>query len=137
VTQQPLTAALAERPTHVHEMVTTRWVGRLAVLAVCGDLDILTAPVLADAISYAAAESPTGVIVDLTDVNFLASAGMSVLVTAHEEIAAKAGFGVVADGPATSRPMRLVGLDRTITLYRTVDAALAGIDGTVTGALPV
>ncbi|MDT5067556.1 MAG: anti-sigma factor antagonist, partial [Mycobacterium sp.] len=91
----------------------------------------------ADAITYAAAESPTGVIVDLTDVKFLASAGMSVLVTAHEEIAAKAGFGVVADGPATSRPMRLVGLDRTITLYRTIDAALADIDGTVTGALPV
>lgn len=110
---------------HVH--VTTLWVDRVVVLSVAGDVDMLTAPVLADAIVNAAGQSPAGVIVDLTHVDFLASAGMCVLVSAHDVIAGQAEFGVVADGPVTRRPMTLIGLDDVIALYRTVDEALAGI----------
>ena len=113
-----------------------RWIGPVVVLTVSGDVDMLTAPALAGAISHAAAASPAGVIVDLANVDFLASAGMSVLVTAHEDITPKAGFGVVADGPATSRPMRLIGLDRAINVYRTLDAALDDVAETENGGPP-
>ena len=61
-------------------------------------------------------------IVDLTDVQFLSSAGISVLVETHR-LTARAGISlrVVADGHATSRPLRMTRIDEIIDLYPTVD----------------
>jgi hypothetical protein len=49
---------------------------------------------------------------------------MNLLITAHRDIAPWAGFGVVADGPATSRPLRILGFDSIFALYRTLDDAM-------------
>jgi anti-anti-sigma factor len=97
------------------------------VLAVTGDVDMVTAPQLAEAIDAALSSRPAGLIVDLSKVQFLASAGMTVLVTAQAQVVPPTRFAVVADGPATSRPMKLMGIDSTFALYRTRDTALAGI----------
>jgi anti-anti-sigma factor len=99
--------------------------GGLALLTVRGSIDVLTVPQLADAVLDAMSGVPTGLIIDITAVDFLSSAGMAALVTAHENIAPSGRFAVVADGPATARPMRLVGLDQTIVMYSTVDEAAA------------
>jgi anti-anti-sigma factor len=107
--------------------LTETWFGDVAVVGVSGELDMLTTPELARAIEAAAGKKPSALVVDLTAVGFLASAGMSTLITAHEDVAPQAKFGVVADGPATSRPLRLVGIDQIFAVYRTLDAALAGV----------
>lgn len=99
----------------------------LAILTVQGSIDVLTAPQLSDAVSSALSGKPRGLIIDLTSTEFLASAGMSALVTAYEAIAPGGLFGVVADGPSTSRPIQLVGLDQTLTLYATLDEAIAAM----------
>jgi len=101
--------------------------GELAVLAVTGSMDILTAPELADAVGKILTGQPSGLIIDLTAAEFLSSAGMSVLVNAHEAIAPYGSLGVVADGPSTARPLRLVGLDQTLTIYPTIEAAVAAM----------
>jgi anti-sigma B factor antagonist len=98
------------------------WLDQVVVVAAAGVVDMLTAPRLTEAISVAAAKSPAGVIVDLSKVDFLASAGITVLVAAHAKVTPNARFGVVADGPATSRPITLLGIE--ITLYRTLQDAL-------------
>jgi anti-sigma B factor antagonist len=100
-------------------------VGRAALLSVRGDIDALTAPSLAEAIFAAQAEQPSAVIVDLSDVEFVASAGMSALVTAHQLVTPGAQFLVVADGPGTSRPMQLMGVDSLLALYSTLDVAIS------------
>lgn len=105
--------------------VAENWAGRVVVLSVSGAVDMLTAPGLTEAINAAQSKTPSGLIVDLSMVEFLASAGMSALVTAHEEITPSARFGVVADGPATSRPMELVGIADILGLYPTLDEAMA------------
>jgi anti-sigma B factor antagonist len=97
------------------------------VIAVSGDVDMVTAPRLAEAIDAAIATRPAALIVDLSKVQFLASAGMTVLVTAQAQVVPPTRFAVVADGPATSRPIKLMGIDSTFALYRTRDTALAGI----------
>jgi len=102
-------------------------VGRAAVLSVRGDFDALTAPSLAEAIFAAQAEQPSAVIVDLSTVDFLASAGMTVLVDAHQKLTPAVQFLVVADGPGTSRPMKIMGLDSLLALYPTLDEALGAI----------
>ena len=76
------------------------------------------------------APTPTALIIDLTRVDFLASIGMNLLVATRDEIAPTTRFGVVADGPATSRPMKIIGIDTMIALYQTLGDALDAFAGT-------
>lgn len=96
----------------------------VSVLSVAGAIDLATTPALADAIDSHDAQQP--LVVDLTAVSFLASSGMALLVATHKKLA-RAGFAVVADGPATSRPLSLTGLDAVFSLHSTLDAAVAGL----------
>jgi anti-sigma B factor antagonist len=104
--------------------VRERWIGRVVVLSVRDAVDMLTAPQLTEAIHDALAKAPAGLIVDLSEVDFLASVGMTVLVAAQEEAGTSAGFAVVAEGLATSRPIKLLGMDGMLALYPTIDDAL-------------
>jgi anti-sigma B factor antagonist len=105
--------------------VAENWVGRVVVVAVSGDLDMGTAPALAEAIVVATQKSPTGLVVDLSRATFLSSAGINLLTALHHDVTFSVPFGVVADGPVTGRPLELVGIDQIIVLYPTLVAALA------------
>ncbi len=105
--------------------ISEQWTGRLAMISVSGVLDMLTAPRLSAAITASMTRNPSAIIVDLSDTDFLASAGMSALVAGREEAGAAVEFRVVADGPATSRPLKMVGLADLIGLHPTLDAARA------------
>lgn len=108
-------------------VVAEQWVGRVAVVVLSGVLDMLTSPRLEAAVAEALRKGPSALIVDLTNVNFLASAGMSALLAARDQVGSSAAFAVVADGPATSRPLTLVGLADAIGLYQTVPEACAAV----------
>lgn len=110
----------------------------IAVVTADGEVDLATAAFLSDGIEQALSKSPSAVIVDLSSVTFLASVGMSVLITARRKVSNGAHLLVVADGPYTRRPMELVGLDATIPLYTDVASALAAVPGTsaIEGAEP-
>jgi len=99
-------------------------VDQAVVLTVSGEVDMLSAPRLAEAIQTTLATGPAALIVDLSKVDFLASAGMTVLVTAQAEVVPPTRLVVVANGPATSRPLKLMGLDSVLPLYSTLDSAL-------------
>ena len=125
-----------EQATATNSMTTTantgcviseEWFGRTVVLGASGVIDMLTSPQLEASIATSLKKNPTAIIVDLTDVDFLASAGMGVLVAARDQAAPEIGFGVVASGPATSRPLKLVGLAEIVGLYSTLDEALAAL----------
>jgi anti-sigma B factor antagonist len=106
-------------------IVGEEWFGQVAVVSASGTVDMLTAPQLEEAISASLRKNPGALVVDLTGVEFLASAGMSVLIVAHQQAAPGAAFGVVADGPVTGRPLRLVGIADIVDVYPTLDEALA------------
>jgi len=99
------------------------WVGRVVVVSVSGDLDALTAPDLAAAIQAGVRQKPDALIVDLSNVQFLASAGMGVLIASGRDIG-PVRFGVVADGPATRRPLALIGIDTMVAVHYTLDEAV-------------
>jgi anti-sigma B factor antagonist len=105
--------------------IREHWIDRIAVLSVCDAVDLLSAPRFTEAIGDVLAKAPAGIIIDLTDVNFLASIGMSVLVEAREQASSiSVRFAVVAEGAATSRPIKLLGIDAIVPLYATLDEAL-------------
>ncbi|BBY03549.1 STAS domain-containing protein [Mycobacterium seoulense] len=102
-------------------------VDQAVVLTVSGEVDMLSSPHLAEAIQTALGTKPAALIVDLSKVDFLASAGMTVLVTAQAEAEPPTRFAVVANGSATSRPIKLMGIDSVLALYSTLDDALSGV----------
>ena len=57
-----------------------------AVVAVHGEVDLYTAPRLWETIDAAMASTPHELVIDLTDVTFLDSSGLSVLVRAHKRL---------------------------------------------------
>lgn len=107
--------------------IEERRIDSTSVVSVAGVVDMLTAPDLEKAINEAAKSSPNAVVVDMTGVEFLASAGMGVLIAAHDELGPAVKLAVVADGPATSRPLKLVGVTDVVDLYATLDDALAAL----------
>lgn len=97
----------------------------MAIVAATGELDMLTAPQLRDAVQSALAQNPSGLIVDLTSVDFLGSAGMQVLMEAHNQTGGtQTRFAVVADGSATSRPLKITGIADLIDLFSSLDDAV-------------
>src|SRR5271154_2728816 len=97
----------------------------LAVVAVSGSVDMLTAPGLTEAIDSALAKKPKGLIIDLLKVEFLGSAGISVLMKTRDNLGESIPFCVVADGPVTHRPLTLLGINELMSLCRRRDDAVS------------
>lgn len=95
------------------------------VLRVAGELDMLTTPKLQESITQALAAVPRLLVIDLSDVTFLASSAMAAIVGAHQEAPERSVVRVVASGRATARPLEVAGLDRYLSVFPTLDAALA------------
>lgn len=84
----------------------TTVLGRPA-LRVRGELDIATAPRLAEAVESQLSQQPLSLVVDLTDTTFLDSSGARQLArTARRAAADDVALEVVC--PRTNRPVRLV-----------------------------
>ncbi|WP_293315220.1 STAS domain-containing protein [Mycobacterium sp.] len=100
----------------------------VSVISVSGEIDLVTAPALEQAIGTVVADGPTALVIDLSGVEFLGSVGLKILAATYEKLGVKsAEFGVVARGPATRRPIHLTGLDKTFPLYPTLDDALTAV----------
>ncbi|MGW0160647.1 STAS domain-containing protein [Mycobacterium sp. NPDC003323] len=99
------------------------WHDTTVVVSCSGPVDMVTAPDLRQIVNAALKKQPTGVIVDLTDTDLLASYGMSVLVETHEQLTPDVPLVVVADGPATRRPLELIGLASVLTIRPNLAAA--------------
>ncbi|MEV4148651.1 STAS domain-containing protein [Amycolatopsis sp. NPDC049691] len=96
-----------------------------AVLRVEGALDLALAPKLRQLAERAARLEPAVLVIDLTGVTFLASAGMAELVRAHRGRTVSAPLRVVATGRITLRPLELTRLTDELAIYPSLAEALA------------
>ncbi|AFU02528.1 STAS domain-containing protein [Nocardia brasiliensis] len=100
----------------------------VAVVRVGGEIDVLTAPKLATAIDDAqTTDTPHALIVDLSEVTFMASSGLTVLAAGAQPNPRGTRLVVVASHPATLRPMQLTGLTDLLSVYPTVAEARAAL----------
>ncbi|MGQ0576099.1 MAG: STAS domain-containing protein [Pseudonocardia sp.] len=102
--------------------------GGAVIVSVSGEVDVLTAPRLRRELDAAFHDAGVGpVVVDLTDVSFLASRGLATLVDAHRDASAMTPLRVVVDDTRpVIRPLQLTGLDGVLTLFNYVEEALEG-----------
>ena len=102
------------------------------VMEIGGELDLLTVPDLHDRLQPVLTATTGPVVVVLTDVGFLASSGMHLLLTLHTDLAAhQRQLRLVTGGVRTvTRPLQITGLERHLNLYPDLAAALAGCAST-------
>ena len=110
----PITTSIAHR-------------GGVAVVSIGGEIDLSTAPAFEAAIAGALDDDPPVLVIELSGVRFMASVGLRILAAAHERVSKSAQVAIVANNPATSRPIELTGLDKIISLYSTLDDALTAV----------
>jgi anti-sigma B factor antagonist len=96
-----------------------------AVLRVDGALDLALAPKLRLLAERAARLRPAVLVIDLSGVTFLASAGMAELVRAHRGCGEPVPLRVVATGRITLRPLELTRLTDVLAIYPSLSEALA------------
>lgn len=102
--------------------------GNAVVLSAEGIVDMAAAPALTEQLRAILRRRPAVLIVDLTGVAFLATAGLSVLMETNRKCEQLSiVFRVVASGPVTVMPMQLLGIDDLLAIYPTVDVALSAI----------
>lgn len=102
--------------------ISTRHEDGTVVITVTGTIDMVTVAQLEAAIEMAMTGAPASVVIDLLGVQFLASIGIGALVAVHQHPTVR--LAVVADGPATARPLQLVGVADVIDVCPTLDDAL-------------
>ncbi|QCW51976.1 STAS domain-containing protein [Nocardioides dongxiaopingii] len=97
------------------------------VLSVAGSLDIASATGFRRLVNELLVEARVRLVVDLTDIDFVDSVGLGVLVSAHRRTRGlRGGMILVVDGDPVTRLLRLTGLDRVFRVAATRAQALAG-----------
>lgn len=107
-------------------VTSQRFTDTAAVIGLSGDLDLATAPELRTALLEALTER-RNIIVDMTDLRFLDSTGLGVLVRIHKK--AKAQGGVVAFCAVPGNVVKILEvtcLDRVFPVHATVEDAVSG-----------
>ena len=102
---------------------------RAVVIGVRGELDLASSPGLEHELERGAATNAELVIVDLRELEFMDSTGLSVIVRAHQRaIETGQRFGVVRGPQQVQRLLALTGVADRLTLADSPDELLAASD---------
>jgi len=100
----------------------------LHTVSVAGELDQSTAPELRTALASALGETQNGVLVDLSDCNFIDSTGLSLLVETKRRLSEEdRRFGVCCPDDDVRRLLELTGIDQAVGLFDTRDEAVTAL----------
>jgi anti-sigma B factor antagonist len=98
--------------------------GGAVVVRLTGELDLYNAHEVRDVLVEEAARDPERVVIDLSDVDFIDSTALGVLIEARTKLANRRAFLLAAPAVETRRALEISGLDRTFGLHDSVEAAL-------------
>jgi anti-sigma B factor antagonist len=94
------------------------------VVRLAGELDLYNAHVVREALIDAAAEGPARLVVDLSDVKFIDSTALGVLIEARTRMSNRRAFLLASPGLETRRALQVSGLDRHFSVHESLDEAL-------------
>ena len=94
------------------------------VVRLAGELDLYNARTLREVLFGAADDAPQRLVVDLSEVAFIDSTALGVLIETRARLANRRAFILAAPGVETRRALEVSGLDRHFSLHETVDQAL-------------
>jgi anti-anti-sigma factor len=110
-----------------HFRVEVHREGRAAVITVSGELDLASGAALEEELLRVVESDAEQVVVDLRNLEFMDSTGLSILVKAHQRTQ-EAGqqFGLVRGTPQVQRLLSLTGVAERVTFADTPEELLRG-----------
>ena len=105
-------------------MQSVECAGEARVVKLGGELDLYSAPRIRDALMGACAESPERVVVDLSEVDFIDSTALGVLIEARARLTNNRAFLLAGPGLQARRALEICGLDRHFGVHTSVSEAL-------------
>lgn len=102
-----------------------RSVGERTVLRVAGEVDVYTAPKLREKLVQLVGDGHHHIVVDMTDVDFLDSTGLGVLVGGLKRVLSHDGsLALVCDQERILKIFRITGLTKVFPIHSSLDEAL-------------
>lgn len=106
--------------------VNSRRIGDRTVVHVAGEIDVYGAPELREELAAQQESGPVDLVVDLTDVPFMDSTGLGVLVGALKRARTTGGdLRLVIDQEKVLKVFRITALTQVFEIYPTLEEALA------------
>ncbi len=104
----------------------TSTVGATGVISVLGEIDLSTASRVREAVGDHIDAGVCRLVLDLSEVTFMDSTGLGLLVGAHKATTARGGgLRVVCDNPRLLRLLAVTGLSRSMVVHPTLDEAVS------------
>ena len=109
-----------------HFRLEVREAGAATIIAVSGELDLASSPALQEELERATASETPMLIIDLRELDFMDSTGLSVLVRAHQRIEEQGRQLAMVKGPQqVQRLLSLTGVAYRLTLVDTPEELLS------------
>jgi anti-sigma B factor antagonist len=102
----------------------------IQVITVRGELDLNTAPELEEPLEETLADAgAAAVVIDLSSCEFIDSSGLALIIQAWRELESEAGAGLAlcCASDQVERMLRITGAYEAISIYDSLDDALAGL----------
>jgi anti-sigma B factor antagonist len=98
--------------------------GSCTVVTVAGEADVTTRE-LGEVLAAEAATEPRLLLIDMTELRFIDSAALNMIVRAYQRLHRDGGvMALVHPGGAVRRVLELTGIDQRITVYENADQAI-------------
>jgi anti-sigma B factor antagonist len=98
------------------------------LIAVRGEVHVSTAPEFSERLNDAIAKGKTGVVIDMTDVEFIDSTGLSVLLNALRRVTRQQGaLALAVSNPTVLRLFEITRLDSTFDIAPTREEAISRV----------
>jgi anti-sigma B factor antagonist len=98
--------------------------GEACVVKLGGELDLYNAPQIRETLLAACEDAPQRIVVDLSEVEFIDSTALGVLIEARSRLNNGRAFLLAAPGLETRRALEISGLDRHFSIHPSVSEAL-------------
>ncbi len=106
-------------------MLGVETVDEACVIRLGGELDLYNANAVREALFEACSDGPERIVVDLSQVEFIDSTALGVLIEARTKVANRKAFMLAAPGLEARRALQISGLDRHFSVHDTVPDALS------------
>ncbi len=101
---------------------------RTHVIAVSGEIHVSTAPQFSTRLNEAIGQGKTSVVLDLADVSFIDSTGLSVLLNGLRRVTRRGGrMAIVCTNPTVLRLFQITNLDSTFDIFADRPQAIAHV----------
>ncbi len=103
--------------------ITSEMNNGIARLNLHGDLDGMVAELFRDEVSKASALTPRRIVFDMTDLAYMSSAGLRVLVFARQKMGSDVDIFVIGANEGVAETIEMTGFHYSVTMLDTYDAS--------------